>query len=143
MRNLKIFTTLTLSLMLFFYNAPQDNTKVTPAKNRIEVYDFHSTHRCMTCNAIESNTLHTLKTYFPEEMKSGKIIFQSVNVDLKKNATLARKFKASGTSLFLNVVKGDKETILDLTSFAFSCGRDQEKYSPKLKEKIDAELKKL
>ena len=24
--------------------------------SKIEVIDFHSTHRCMTCNAIEANT---------------------------------------------------------------------------------------
>lgn len=144
MRNLKIFTTLTLSLMLFFnFTLPSEQIEVAPAKNRIEVIDFHSTHRCATCNAIESNTQHTLKTYFSDEMKKGVVTFQSVNVDLKKNEALARKFQASGTSLFLNVVKDGKESIIDLTKLAFSCGRDQEEFSPELKARIEAELKKL
>ena len=144
MKNLKIFTTLSLVLMLFLNFAPkQIQTDVTPAKNRIEVIDFHSTHRCTTCNAIEDNTLYALKKYFPNEMKAGKVTFESVNVDLKVNKEKARKFQASGTSLFLNVIVDGKETIVDLTDIAFRCGRDQDDFSQKLKTRIEAELKKL
>ncbi len=144
MKNLKIVSSLTLVIMLFFnFSMQESKTNAAPAKNRIEVIDFHSTHRCMTCNAIEDNTLYALKKYFPNEMKAGKITFESVNVDLKANKEKARKFQASGTSLFLNVIVDGKETIVDLTDIAFRCGRDQDDFSQKLKTRIEAELKKL
>lgn len=111
--------------------------------NKIEVIDFHSTHRCMTCNAIESSTKYTLDTYFSEELKNESITFQVVNVDDEKNYKLAEKFEATGTALFLNVIVDGEETQIDLTEFAFMKGNDQEAFSNELKEKLESVLKKV
>jgi len=111
--------------------------------NKIEVIDFHSTHRCMTCNAIESSTKYTLDTYFSEELKNESITFQVVNVDDEKNYKLAEKFEATGTALFLNVIVDGKETHIDLTEFAFMKGNDQEAFSNELKVKLESALKKV
>ncbi len=145
MKQFRILTILALSIMLFSCNgnAQNEQSKSSSIKNKIEVIDFHSTHRCMTCNAIEANTKYTLNTYFANELKSGKITFQSVNVDEDENYEMAEKYEASGTSLFLNVVINGKETIINLTDFAFSKGRDKEAFSKALKTKLEEQLKKL
>ena len=119
------------------------NASLDASISKIEVLDFHSTYRCMTCNAIEKNTKYTLDTYFSEELKADKITFQVVNVDEKENEKIAEKFEASGTSLILNVIKKGKETQINLTDFAFMNGNDQEVFSKELKDKIDTELKAL
>lgn len=111
--------------------------------SKIEVLDFHSTHRCMTCNAIEASTKYTLETYFAEEINNGKITFQIINVDDKNNEKIAEKFEAAGTALILNVIKNGKETKIDLTEFAFMKGNDKEAFSKDLKSKLEAELKSL
>ena len=124
----------------------QDKNNTTSINNsisKIEVLDFHSTHRCMTCNAIEANTKFTLDTYFAKELKEHKITFQVINIDKKENEKIAEKFEASGTSLFLNVIKNGKETQINLTDFAFMKGNEQEVFSKELKVKIDTELKTL
>ncbi|MGJ8745485.1 nitrophenyl compound nitroreductase subunit ArsF family protein [Polaribacter sp.] len=111
--------------------------------SKIEVLDFHSTHRCMTCKAIEANTKYTLETYFSEELKTNKITFKVIDVDKKENEKLAEKFEAAGTALILNVIKNGKETKIDLTAFAFMNGTDQETFSNELKTKINTQLKTL
>ena len=111
--------------------------------SKIEVIDFHSTHRCKTCNAIEANTKYTLNTYFANELEEDKITFQLINIDKKKNEKIAEKFEASGTSLFLNVIKNGKETQINLTDFAFMNGNNKETFSKELKSKIEKELKTL
>ena len=111
--------------------------------SKIEVIDFHSTHRCMTCNAIEKNTKYTLNTYFSKELEENKITFQVINVDEKENEKIAEKFEAAGTALIINVIKNGKETQINLTDFAFMNGNDQEVFSKELKDKIDTELKAL
>jgi len=122
----------------------QDKTSENVSKtNKIEVIDFHSTHRCMTCNAIESSTKYTLDTYFADELKSGKITFQTVNVDEDKNYKMAEKFEATGTALFLNVIVDGNETQINLTDFAFMNGNEQEEFAKGFKAKIEEELKKL
>jgi hypothetical protein len=144
-KTIKLLTVLGMSLLLASCNS-QDKSKTTSLNksiSKIEVLDFHSTHRCMTCNAIETNTKYTLNTYFAKELKDDKITFQVINVDLKENEKIAEKFEASGTSLFLNVIKNGKETQINLTDFAFMNGNDQETFSKELKAKIDTELKTL
>jgi hypothetical protein len=145
MNTIKIFILVAISLVCTSCNGQnkdKDNALNTSI-SKIEVLDFHSTHRCMTCNAIEASTKYTLDTYFSDEVKKGKVTFQVINVDKKENESLAEKFEASGTSLFLNVIKNGKETKLDLTNFAFMKGNDQEAFSKELKATIEAQLKTL
>jgi hypothetical protein len=142
MKTLKFITVLAIGLILTACNG-QNKSKdqiFDQSVSKIEVLDFHSTHRCMTCNAIEANTKYTLNTYFAKELKEDKITFQVINVDEKKNEKIAEKFEASGTSLILNVIKNGKETQINLTDFAFMNGNDQETFSKELKAKIDTEL---
>jgi len=145
MKAIKFFPILAISLILTSCNGQNESktTSLNKSISKIEVLDFHSTHRCMTCNAIEANTNYTLNTYFAKELKDDKITFQVINVDEKENEKIAEKFEASGTSLFLNVIKNGKETQINLTDFAFINGNDQEAFSKELKAKIDTELKTL
>ena len=145
MKKIKFYSVLLISLILTSCNGQNTNKadSLDHSISKIEVLDFHSTHRCMTCNAIEANTKYTLETYFAKELKDQKITFQVINVDKKENEKIAEKFEASGTALFLNVIKNGKETHLDLTEFAFMNGNEKEVFSKELKVKIDMELKTL
>ena len=133
---------LSISLFLISCSGKAQNKAVENQvnKNIIEVFDFHTTNRCVTCKAIEANTKYTLETYFAEELKSGKITFKIINIDEKVNEKLAEKFQASGTSLFLNVIVAKKEKQIDLTNFAFTYGKKQDEFSEKLKVTIEKEL---
>lgn len=145
MKQIKFLSVLALSLFLASCNG-QNKSKTSTSNqsiSKIEVIDFHSTHRCMTCKAIEANTKFTLDTYFAKDIKDGNITFQVINIDEKENEKLAEKFEASGTALFLNVIKDGKENHIDLTEFAFMEGNDQDIFSKELKVKIENELKSL
>ena len=145
-KTIKFLSVLAIIILLSACNGQpkkDTNAALDASISKIEVLDFHSTHRCMTCNAIEKNTKYTLDTYFSKELKADKITFQVINVDEKENENIAEKFEASGTSLILNVIKKGKETQINLTDFAFMNGNDQEVFSKELKDKIDTELKAL
>lgn len=140
------FVSIFFSIVLFSscdQKSSSKSKKIDPSISKIEVIDFHSIRRCFTCNAIESNTKHTLNTHFANELKSGKIELNIINIDEKENYELAEKFKATGTSLFLNVILKGKEEQIDLTDFAFSRAKNKEKFTEELKTKIEKELKKL
>ena len=134
---------MTTCLLMFHVNmvAQNDDQVTISPSNKIEVIDFHSTNRCKTCNAIEANTKYTLEKYFADELESGEITFQTVNIDEKENYAMAEKFEAAGTSLFLNVIKDGKETQINLTNFAFLKNKDKLAYSKELKSKINKQLK--
>lgn len=147
MKKIKLLTYLVVCLLI---TSCKDNNKKKsiedirdPSISKIEVIGFHSTNRCITCNAIEANTKYSLNTYFAKELKEGTITLQSINVDEKENEKTAKKFEATGTSLFLNIIKNGKQKQIDLTNFAFSKGRNKEKFSEELKNKITTELKTM
>jgi len=145
MKKQSILVTMIICIVLFSCKdkAQTETSVVNKVVNKVEVIDFHSTHRCMTCNAIEANTKYTLNKFFPEELKNENITFQVINVDDEENYKIAEKFEAMGTALFLNVIIDGKETPIDLTEFAFMNGNDKEVFSNGLKVKIVKELKKL
>lgn len=126
----------TFMLLLFTFShleaqkAKQSSNSSTKAK--IEVIQFHSEHRCMTCNKIEKLSREALKD-FPN------IPFSLVNVDDEKNEKKAEEFEAYGTALFLyNPTTGEKK---NLTEFAFMNAGNEEKFIDELKNKIQAFLK--
>ncbi len=144
---MKYLNFLSLVLMLTLTACQgQDKSKTISTDqsiSKIEVIDFYGTHRCVTCEAIEVNTKFTVDNYYPAEQEKGTIVFKTVNVDKDENYDIAERFEASGTALFINVIKDGTETHIDLTNFAFSKGKDKEVFSKELKVKIDNELKKL
>lgn len=133
-------------VLSFFSCKAKDKSKTITTDQTatlVEVIDFYGTHRCVTCEAIEANAKYTVDTYFSQEVKDGKIEFKTINVDDKNNYDIAERFEASGTALFINVIKNGEETHIDLTNFAFSKGRDKEAFSKELKSKINGALKNL
>jgi len=92
--------------------AEVQNTK--PAE-KIQVYLFHATQRCSSCIAIGKFAKETVEQKFPEELKSGKIEFREINIDLPENKELADKFKATGSSLFINPIFDGQDHIKDDT----------------------------
>jgi len=145
MKQFSILSTLVFSLFLFSCTSKaQSKVAENQAKEHIiEILDFHTTNRCITCKAIEANTKYTLDTYFADELKNGKITFQVVNIDKDENYELSKKFKASGTSLFLNIIGDEKEKQIDLTAFAFTYGKKKDVFSDRLKNKLERHLEKL
>lgn len=93
-------------------SAPQS---VVPA-DKIEVVHFHGTEQCWSCITVGEYALKTIKEKFPDEYASGKIIYKDVNVELKENQEIVTKFQASGSSLFVNAIRNDKNDISEVTT---------------------------
>lgn len=117
------------------------STKIALLDNRLEIYAFHGTRQCETCKNMKANTKTTLDKYFAEELKSGKIIYQVIDVDDEKNEPLAEKFQATGTALMINKVVNGKDSISDWSQFAFDKANNPDAFIPELKVKIKTVLK--
>ena len=84
-----------------------ENSQVLATTDGIDVYYFHFTRRCVTCKAIESESLKALETIYPDQYNSGQISFHSYNLDESDSKAVADKLKVSGQALL--VVKGDND----------------------------------
>ena len=134
-----ISVTLLLLLSVFTVDAvkTQKTTIVTNAA-KVEVYYFHFTRRCVTCQAVETETQKIIATLYPTQYKAGKITFKSINLDEKESKVMAEKCKAEGQSLL--IISGNKR--LDLTDTGFMYAKSNpEKLKTELKKAIDPLLK--
>lgn len=129
MNTKNIFLSFATLMMLLFTacNSEAQNSSQTATSSsdtKIEVIQFHSEHRCITCNKIEKLSKEALKDY-------PSIPFSLVNVDNEKNEKKAEEFEAFGTALFLyNPKTGEKK---NLTEFAFMNAGNEEKFIKELK----------
>ena len=125
-------------------NAQNNDQSTEKFENVIQVIDFHSTKRCLTCNAIEKQSRETIENNFKNELGAGTIIFKTVNIDEEVNFKLAEEFEASGTSLFINILVDGQSEKVDMTQFAFMNARnDAEKFEKGLVTEIQKALVKL
>lgn len=135
--NILLFSFTLFFVLLFSCMGNSQATKI-PGSNggtsSIEVIQFHSEHRCVTCNLIEKLTRETLIEHFPNTP------FKLVNVDDNKNEKIAEEFEATGTALFIYNPKSKKKK--DLTDFAFMNAKNKpEDFKKGIKREVEQFLK--
>jgi hypothetical protein len=102
----------------------------------IQIYYFHNTKRCATCNAVEDETLMALELLYKEYMEAGTIEFTSLNLEEEEGESMAESLKVSGQTLLL--VKGENQ--VNLTNEGFMNARTN---PTKFHEILKTELDKL
>jgi ABC-type enterochelin transport system ATPase subunit len=117
--NLPIFVLIILSTSCQAQSEKNENGQELVSNNEISVYYFHFTKRCVTCKAIESESLKSLQSLYPDQYNSGQITFQSYNLDETEGKSAAEKLTVSGQALLV-VVNDD---IKNLTNEGFMYAR--------------------
>jgi len=124
------------ALAFFSCNArmPEEpKTKITTDED-IQVYYFHNTMRCATCNAVEDETKMALEMFYGENMKAGTIAFTSLNLEEEEGEKLAQTLQVSGQTLL--ITKGDIR--VNLTNEGFMNARtNPTRFHEILKSQID------
>ncbi len=141
MKILKSFILVLFILPLFLScNAQSTENKdqqATVKTDEINVYYFHFTRRCATCNAVEEKTNEILNELYADQVENKKIVFMSINLEDEDSKEIAEKLGISGQSLLF--VKGDKK--VDLTTVGFMNARSNpDKLKEKIKETVDGLL---
>jgi hypothetical protein len=125
-----------VAMSIFSCNAQTSENQKT--KNAIsedlQVYYFHNTKRCATCNAVENETKMALEMFFEDNMKAGTIEFNSLNLEEDEGKEMAQSLHVSGQTLL--IVKG--ETHVNLTNEGFMNARtNPTKFHEIIKTQID------
>ena len=115
--------------------ADQDAQQVKKSKP-VEVYYFHMTRRCMTCQTVEKVAEEAVRENFKEALDKGEVTFKSVNLEKKENKDLIKRMKVSGQSLL--IVRGSEK--IDITDKGFMYAVND---PGKLKLEIKSHVEKL
>jgi len=119
--------------------APLSDGSSSPA-DKVEVVYFHRTQRCVKCIHAEEWTKYTVETYFKDELASGKVTLQVLDVEDKANAVIVKQYGAFTSSLFINTVKDNADHIEEVTDIWLLVGNDNV-FVEVVKEKIEKSLK--
>jgi hypothetical protein len=135
MKNLKLLVILFSVMLTVSCKAQNDSkNKTTLTSGNIEVYYFHFTARCVTCKTVEAEAQKNIETLYAEQLKSGKISFQSINLDDDSSKAIAEKLGIAGQTLL--IVSDDQK--INITNDGFMNARSNpEKFKQIMKEKID------
>jgi len=103
-----VFLLLVFTIPKYFTgNVTASGAQISGDIQKIEVYHFHATSQCVTCKTVGANAEATVNTYFANELKSGKLVFAHVNIDLPENKALVDKYEAKGSSLMIGMYGKD------------------------------------
>ena len=92
--------------------------------------------------AIEKYAREVVEADFAALAKKGKVRIRVVDISTDEGAKLAKAYKVSWSSLYVNGWKSGKETRNDMTRFGFANARNKTKEFKKgLKAKINELLK--
>lgn len=129
-----------LILIAIFVVKPKNNLTNglnTTGATKIQVFLFHATQRCPTCIRIGKLAQATVEERFAEEIKSGKIEFREINIDLPENKALAEKFQATGSALYINSIKNEQDNIEEDAMVWQLAGSDAIKFKDYLENKLN------
>ena len=112
----------------------QDQKLTSVDTDELQVYYFHFTKRCATCNAVENETKVVLEMIYADQVEEGNIAFTSLNLEEEDGKEMAKQLNVSGQTLML--VKG--EGMVNLTNEGFMNARTKpDKFHEILKSNID------
>jgi len=115
-------------------NNPINEKTTITAADKVEVYYFHFTRRCVTCQAVEDESKKAVELLYPDQVKKGTVTFKAINLDDESSKPVAERFKVSGQSLL--IISG--EARIDLTSEGFMYARSNpDKLKEEIKKAID------
>ena len=117
---------------------PPSNNSSGPA-DRVDVVYFHRTQQCYSCRYAEEGIRYTLETYFKDELASGKVTFQSIDVQDEANADIVNKYSAYTSSLFINTIKDGSDHIEQVTDIWLVIG-DDEAFVEVVKSEVEKSL---
>ena len=138
-KELLFLLNLIVILFAFSCNAQSDKGEVSMHQSQadmVEVYYFHFTQRCVTCQAVENETKKAIEELYTEALKEEKIVFISFNLDNEEGKKMAEKLNIAGQTLL--VVKDNKQ--MNLTNDGFLYARTNPE---KLREAIQQAVGKI
>ena len=100
---------------VFFIEKPSfaDTSPSTPSQNNtdkhIKAYYFHGNFRCASCKKIEQYSREAIETSFDNQLKNGKLTFQTINTDKPENKHFIQDYQLVTRSLVIVEYKDGKQ----------------------------------
>ncbi len=121
-------------------NLTPPETTALPVK--VDLLYFHRPQRCTKCLCFEKRVSNVVSEYFQDEINSGQLTFQTLNIGDKENVALVNKYGVVGSQLFINTIINGEERIRDIREiWSWDCTSNTDRFDREVKETIELSLK--
>lgn len=132
MKTLQIFLVGIMAFSMNISSSAQSDKKnevtIVTESDKVEVYYFHYTRRCVTCKSLEDGTKNAIA-----DLYGNKVKFAHYNLNELAGDAKGKEIGVSGQSLL--IVNGD--TKINITNEGFMNARNPDNLKAILKAKID------
>jgi len=111
-----------------------------PSQYLVVTY-FYTTFRCPTCHMIEELSDDAVRLNFEDELKSGKVVWQIINVDEPENKHYVQDYQLYSKHLIISEMKDGKEVRWKDLKDIWTLVRNDEKFENYVKTEINDWLK--
>lgn len=120
----------------------KNGTQISPTSRitLVEFYHFHGNQQCYSCKKLGEMAEDLVKTYYPDELASGKLVFGHINYQDPGNTELIQKYEVSTSSLMIGVHTSNSFAKADIVQ-AWYYISDKEKFETVLRDIFDPLLK--
>ena len=88
----------------------ENSPEIAATDRTLIVYYFHGNKRCKTCRTIEAYTEEAIRTGFPDELRSGRLVWITVNVEAPENEHFVEDYVlTTRTVVLVDIDKGNDE----------------------------------
>ncbi len=120
-------------------NLTPPETTALPVK--VDLFYFHRPQRCTKCLCFERRVSDVVSEYFQDEIDSGQLSFQILNIGDKENYALVQKYGAVGSQLFINKIINGAEHIRDIQEiWSWDCTSNTDRFDIEVKNIIELSL---
>lgn len=111
----------------------QSSLEAIVSTEKVDVYYFHFTRRCVTCVSVQEATEKVLKEHYSKEIENGNLVFHEINLSEPGSKEIAQMLEVGGQALL--VVSGSKKIDITMQGFMHA-PRDIERF----KEILDSAI---
>jgi len=120
---------------------PSAPSSTTASTVEVDLLYFHQPQRCVKCLCFERRVSDVVTNYFQDEIDSGQLTFQILNIANNENYALVQKYGAVGSQLFINTKIDGQEYIKDIQEiWAWECTNDTVRFDTEVKNIIEQSL---
>ena len=140
---------LAISLLCFLHSANPVAVTAAPADSQkkdgstVIAYYFHGDYRCYNCMTIEQYSKEAIEKYFPEQLKSGKLTFSVLNIDLPDNAHFVKDYQLYTRTLIIAEFKNGKQVRWTSLTKVWDYIKDRDAFYNYVKTEVQKYLEKL
>lgn len=143
--NIAVLTLISACFMISVNTAEAEKVNPVSSSEKETVsnyvaYYFHGNFRCTNCRKIEQFSREAVEKYFAEELKTKRLVFQEVNIDVPENKHFINDYQLYTRSLIIAEFREGKQVKWKNLTRVWNYLGNREKFYDYVRSEIQAYL---